>query len=300
MKRLYLLFILILGLVPLSVSAQSQSLTTIFAADNSFAGNMFDVSVSEDVCINSFDVNLVSPATTETMTIYYKVGTYAGSETNAGAWTTLGSAVVTPQGLDTPTPVPVGGLTLSPGTVYGFYVSLSTYTGDGDAIAYTNGGPNVYSNGVMTLTTAVGNFFPEFSGTFFPRQWNGTIHYTLGDCSGGIVPPSGPQPAFVDGRINNYDVAAPIAVYPHFVNGEVGLIIYDVNGVELLVVSAAQLADAPDNPSSNLLIAESNNVELYRLAGGGWQINAPQYNGKTYVLLFEEPYVNIGYTSYEE
>ena len=121
-----------------------------------------------------------------------------------------------------------------------------------------------------------------------------------GQQNGGIVPPSGSQPAFVDGRINNYDVAAPIAVYPHFVNGEVGLIIYDVNGVELLVVSAAQLADAPDNPSSNLLIAESNNVELYRLAGGGWQINAPQYNGKTYVLLFEEPYVNIGYTSYEE
>lgn len=108
-----------------------------------------------------------------------------------------------------------------------------------------------------------------------------------------------PAPAFADGRINNYDTAAPIAVYPHDINGETGLIIYDVNGVELLIISPQQILAAPENPDSNLLIAQANGVALYRLAGGLWQINAPQYNGKTYVMIFSELFYDGGYESHE-
>lgn len=106
-------------------------------------------------------------------------------------------------------------------------------------------------------------------------------------------------PAFTDGRINNYDAAAPVAVYPHDINGETGLIIYDVNGVELLIISPQQILAAPENPDSNLLIAQANGVALYRLAGGLWQINAPQYNGKTYVMIFSELFYDGGYESHE-
>ena len=111
-----------------------------------------------------------------------------------------------------------------------------------------------------------------------------------------------PLPAFYDGRINDYDTASPVAVYPHQVDGETGLIIYNPDGVEMLVVSPQQIADAPDNPDSNILIASANEVSLYRIAGengGLWQINAPQYNGKTYVMIFPELFHSGGYESFE-
>ncbi len=105
-----------------------------------------------------------------------------------------------------------------------------------------------------------------------------------------------PPPAFYDGRINNYDSAAPIAVYPHNVNGEIGLVIYSAEGEFLLVISPEQIANAP---TDNSLIAEGGDVSVYRLAGGSWQVNAPQYNGKTYIIIFPELFHSGGYESFE-
>ena len=105
-----------------------------------------------------------------------------------------------------------------------------------------------------------------------------------------------PLPAFYDGRINNYDSAAPIAVYPHAVNGEIGLVIYSSEGEFLLVISPEQIANAP---ADNSLVAEGGGISVYRLAGGSWQVNAPQYNGKTYVIIFPELFHSGGYESFE-
>ena len=45
-------------------------------------------------------------------------------------------------------------------------------------IRYTNGGPTTFSNADLSITTFHGKGDPAFTGgTFFPRQWNGTIHY---------------------------------------------------------------------------------------------------------------------------
>lgn len=112
----------------------------------------------------------------------------------------------------------------------------------------------------------------------------------------------GPEPGFTDGRINNFDAAAPVVVYPNTVDGQTELSIYSADGTLLFVVTAEQLASASDNPASPELIAGSNAVTLHRILGengGQWQITAPQYNGKTYVLIFTELFVDGGYTSYE-
>ncbi len=108
-----------------------------------------------------------------------------------------------------------------------------------------------------------------------------------------------PGPVFSDGRINNNDAAAPVAVYPHPVNGEMGLVIYSDSGALLLVVSPEDIAHAPETPDSNALVAEANGVSLYRLHSGEWAVFAPQYNGKTYVLTFTQ-FSPGGYQSYEE
>lgn len=133
-----------------------------------------------------------------------------------------------------------------------------------------------------------------------------TVWFTaFGVCEGlpFVEPPAqDPQPAFVDGRINNFDSAAPVVIYAVPSNGGMSLHLYNPDGVLLLVIDAETIANAPSNPETNTLIAESNGITLYRITGesnGLWQINAPQYNGKTYVIIFNELFADGGYTSYE-
>jgi len=155
----------------------ASSLTTLFASNNQFAGNTFDLQASVPLQITGFDVNLASPGGTHTVAVYYRTGTANGAESSAAGWTLLGKdTAVVGAGLDSPSSVNVGGLTLNPGTVYGFYVDLESYPSS--SLRYTNGGPAVFSNGDLSLTTYHGKGNPAFSGSsFFPRQWNGTVHY---------------------------------------------------------------------------------------------------------------------------
>lgn len=159
------------------------ALTTLFAADNSFAGNTFDLenTSAAPIMIQGFEVNIddVPPlGNANTIDIYFKTGTAVGFEADASAWTLLGSDTnVISQGLDVPTPVDVGGLVIQPGEVYGFYVDMSTYDGT-DVIAYTNGGPQTFTNGELTLTSNSGQGDPAFTSVFFPRIWNGTVLYS--------------------------------------------------------------------------------------------------------------------------
>ena len=160
-------------------SAMAQSLTTMFAANNSFAGNTFDATVvgPQPVTINSFDVNLDTPGSTNTVAIYWRNGTSDGFQNNPAGWVLMGKDTnVISAGPDLPTPVNVGGLVMIPGQTYGIYVDLESYPSS--AVQYTNGGPQAFNDGVLSLTTFTGQASPIHSGSFFPRIWNGTIYYT--------------------------------------------------------------------------------------------------------------------------
>jgi hypothetical protein len=114
-------------------SIGSGQLTTIFAADNGFAGNTFDLenTGTTPIVIQSFEVNLedLPPlGDANTIDVYFKEGSAVGFEADAAAWTLLGSDTnVVSQGLNVPTPVDVGGLVIQPGEVYGLYVDLASY-----------------------------------------------------------------------------------------------------------------------------------------------------------------------------
>ncbi|MBL0210553.1 MAG: hypothetical protein IPQ13_06510 [Holophagaceae bacterium] len=152
------------------------SLTTLFAGNNSQNGNMFDVQTINKITITSFAINLSTSYPSTTMEVYYKAGTSVGFETNAGAWTLLGSSVVTSLGDNVPTPLPVGGLTLDAGQVYAFYITSTSPIGFG-VIRYTNGTTD-YSNSDLTIYHGFGKAYP-FANTFSPRIWNGTIFYNI-------------------------------------------------------------------------------------------------------------------------
>ncbi len=150
----------------------TSSITTMFASNNEFAGNMFDVTAIKPITIQGFDFNIEGSLST-TAFVYYRVGTYVGHESDPTGWVLLGTASVTGQGFDVPTPVPIGGLTIPAGQTYGLYVGIESGT-----LYYTNGN-NVYSNGDLTLTLGIAKGFGITSATFSPRTWNGTIYYTI-------------------------------------------------------------------------------------------------------------------------
>ena len=186
-KSAALTVLLSLGAAP--AFAQTGSLTTLYAHNNTFAGNTFDIQPTVDMTIDSFDVNIgnfqgVSGAgagVTATVSIYWRPGTSDGFQNNSAGWTLLGTANVTSQGTNLPTNVPIGGLNLLAGETYGIYVSLDNHDGSSLSLLYTNGGPSAYSNTDLALTTFYGKGTPVFTGgTFTFRQWNGTIHYHLG------------------------------------------------------------------------------------------------------------------------
>lgn len=148
------------------------SLTTMFASDNSHSGNSFDVEALTDLTICGWDCNLEPGMWT--IEIYTRNGTCDGYEQIASEWTLLGTDLVTSAGNDQPTHVDVGGLSLSAGQLVGVIAHCLEYGG----FNYTNGGPLVFTNDDMSITTYRGlsDGWPP-SSVFTYRAWNGTVHY---------------------------------------------------------------------------------------------------------------------------
>ena len=159
----------------------TDSLTTFFNSNNGCAGNMFDVIPALSTTVTGFAVNLDAIDPTERVYVFYKTGSYVGSETTPAAWTLLDSADVVPQGTDIPTFVPIGGLPLTAGQTYGMYVLVGSTN-----LNYTNGSSTT-SNGALTIVSGNGSCTP-FASPIADRQWNGTIFYTVDPCVTELTP----------------------------------------------------------------------------------------------------------------
>lgn len=159
--------------------APAQSLTTTFANNNGQSGNMFDVTAFTDITVNDFDCNLDSGSWSVEVYVVTGGGSWSGNETNAGAWTLLGTATVTGAGPGNPTPLGLSlGYTVATGATQGFYITCNNGTG----MNYTNGtavGATAAANADCEILEGLGKSYP-FGSSFMPRIWNGTMHYTTG------------------------------------------------------------------------------------------------------------------------
>lgn len=163
------------------VEGTPGSLTTLFMSNNGFRGNTFDIENigADPITITGWDVNLDTQGSTATIEIYWRPGTSVGFENDPAGWTLIGSdPAVLSAGDNAPSAVTMPPVTIQPGELFGFYVDVATYPSP--SIRYTNGGPTVFSNSELSLTTYVGKGDPVFTGSSFPyRQWNGTVHYEI-------------------------------------------------------------------------------------------------------------------------
>ena len=168
-------------------SAPQTTLPISFAGGNGQAGNMFDIMALNDITIDSFDASF-DDGVTDTVEVYFKTGTWVGSETTPGDWTLVGTvADLLSAGQNVPTPLGLDlGINVTAGSTVAFYVTMTTTT----AINYTNGGTvgDVWaSDANLELYEGAGKVYP-FGSTFQPRNFNGNVLYSTPP---GLVPFSG-------------------------------------------------------------------------------------------------------------
>jgi len=165
-----------------AVSSANSSLQTSFAGGNSCGGGvMFDITPTNGaVTIDSLEVNSTTAINnTFTAIIYYKIGSYIGSETNAIAWTAWDTIVVTSAGLGNPSKVVLNNpLFLNASQLHGMFINYTS--------SYTNGSL-AYSNSDLLVQTGAG-LCSAFGGVNPNRMFNGNIYYTKPGCTSPKVP----------------------------------------------------------------------------------------------------------------
>lgn len=208
----------------------SNNITTTFAAGNNHRGNMFDIVAINDITIDSVYAH---PQANTTIEIYYKVGSFSGSENNAGAWTLVGSAAVTAQAQGTPTPVPLNiNVAIPAGQTYAFYVTSSNVA---VSLNYTDGtaqGAVYVSDANMQVLQGVGLEYPFSGSPFSPRMWNGTIYYSTNTGAASFSWSSGettPSISVTPTANTTYTVDVTIAGCPSTVSASADIEVSDVS-----------------------------------------------------------------------
>ncbi|HYG17058.1 MAG TPA: PKD domain-containing protein, partial [Bacteroidia bacterium] len=138
---------------------------------------MFDIVPAKDIAIDSLSLYLTTAYTTTgdyTFRVYYKSGTFVGSQLNAGVWTNGGDYKATFDATGF-LKFDIEDIDMSKGETYGFYITI--VSGPGIAMDYTTlGSFTSYSNSDVTIIAGNG-VSGLFGGTFSPRGFNGMIHY---------------------------------------------------------------------------------------------------------------------------
>ncbi len=173
----------LVGLV-LSVSgfANAGLITTTFNDDNSFAGNMFNVTTfNNSLLLTGADINLDDIGSNALISVYSRVGGYVGFENNASDWLLQGQTTVNSNGAGVGTFFDFNDFTLNANTLYGLYFTVSDYATSAVSMLYTDGN-NSYANSDLQLDLGIGRGNDDFIGKIFtPRTWNGTLHYSSVD-----------------------------------------------------------------------------------------------------------------------
>lgn len=164
----------------LASMASAQSLTTLFARNNSGAlggAVYFDVTVAANpLTVTAFDTN-----TAETVSFGWEVYTRLGGGMGqhlAGDWVLVATGNGRGMGIDVPSPVALNAsFNLDANTFYGMALVMGPEAGHD----YTNGnGSNQdYANGDLALRLGDGSNAPFGGSAFSPRVWNGTIYYDV-------------------------------------------------------------------------------------------------------------------------
>ncbi len=168
-----------------SVEAQCGPLSTPSFTNNGQSGIMFDIVGITSVNLTQFSMDYDNGI--YNIEIYSIPGTHVGNETNAAAWTLLGTANgwTATTGLNVLIPITFNQL-LCPGDVAGFYITANNGTGGN----YSNGtgvGNIAAADANIQILEGTGKAYP-FGTSFTPRVPNVTVNYSC--VTGCCIPPT--------------------------------------------------------------------------------------------------------------
>lgn len=169
----------------------TDSINTNLNSSINWNGVMFDVVAFDNIVIDSLSCRINSTGM-QGVSVYYCSGSHIGNETNAGAWTLLGTDMVTVNAAGDIKMLQAGTLSISANDTVGIYIMMQT---PASTVSY------LWSNNTQTFSSSaleviVGSGADHnFGGSYFPRHWNGSIyaHYgfnPLGQCASDITPVS--------------------------------------------------------------------------------------------------------------
>jgi len=161
-----------------SSGSSNDNLTTIYSRTHDGTSAYFDISATggKDLSIDALDINCSSTGTVS-VEVWYRTDTYVGNTGSSAGWVKVGSTqTVTGQGTDNPTPISLPySITVPNGSVYGFFISCYTASGN---MALTIGN-NIYNDSYMTVQCGDGALTQQPGGGSFPNYtWNGTVYYS--------------------------------------------------------------------------------------------------------------------------
>jgi PEP-CTERM motif len=163
----------------LAAPASAITLTTPLAGGNGQSGIMFDITAgAQALTITGIAPSIASG--TFTIEVYTRPGTVVGN-LGATGWTLINSfSGVTGSGAGTTTALDIADFAMAAGSTTGLYI---TGTVPGTTITpYTNGtavGNTLASDANLTIKSGFGRSY-AFSDTFSPRNYNGSITYSIG------------------------------------------------------------------------------------------------------------------------
>lgn len=173
-----------------NITFNADELQTTTAAGNGCSGGvMFNIVPKTDLNVDSFAA-LFSSSGSQSVNIYYRMGTFSGFENNSGAWTQFFSGSVNVSSTSSLTVIPLtSSFSMTANTVYGIYIEYPA--------SYTNGS-TTFSNSDMDIETGTGLCSP-FDGLNTGRMFNGKVFYSMGSvgCESQRLPifiAAGPQP----------------------------------------------------------------------------------------------------------
>jgi hypothetical protein len=129
-----------------------------------------------DVRIVSFEMYFKGTVN-RNVEVFWKAGTYVGSEVDPTAWTSLGTVNVTPGGTGTLTAINLGGVDIPAGETYGFKVwDGGTGGSDGPGLDLRAGGTSA-SDANLSLISNAYTCSEPFSGLTTGFGWQGNVIY---------------------------------------------------------------------------------------------------------------------------
>jgi hypothetical protein len=240
----------------LNGSATANTSTPVSLTVNTTGGNgctggaMFDiVTGATAVTVTSFDISPYATAV-QTVNVYYRVGTYAGNETNSAAWTLLGAYSVNGTA-NVLANMPVANLAIPANSTYGIYINYNA--------TYTTLATSV-SNGTITVNTGAG-LCSAFGGVNAGRTFNGAVNYSAGT---NTTPSYSWSPATA---LSNSSIATPTASPSSNITYTLTATANGCSASDQVVVNVNSNSTAPTLNTIAGVICPNTNVNM--VASGG-------------------------------